>query len=219
MLGEAFITGMIIGFLASWPLGPVAVMCIQRTLCKSQRSGFVSGLGAATADSIFAVAALFSLTLVLSAIEQYMAVITVMGGIAVIVVGMFILLKNPVMQIKRIRAGKGHNLWSDYISIFLLTLANPAFILVLLALFAAFGISTSGIPYRDGSFMIIGVFCGAAVWWFLLTLSVSFFRKKFRPRHFLWMNRISGAVIVVLGAAAIISAFIKTLPINELLYQ
>ena len=110
---EVFLKGIVIGLLASIPLGPIGVMSIQRTLSKSQRSGFVSGLGAASADTLFATVALFSLTVVLSFIEDNMVIIKVLGGISVIIVGMTILLKNPVGQIRRNRAGKGSNLWSD----------------------------------------------------------------------------------------------------------
>ena len=71
---EVFLKGIVIGLLASIPLGPIGVMCIQRTLSKSQRSGFVSGLGAASADTLFATVALFSLTVVLSFIEDNMVI-------------------------------------------------------------------------------------------------------------------------------------------------
>ena len=154
---EVFLKGIVIGLLASIPLGPIGVMCIQRTLSKSQRSGFVSGLGAASADTLFATVALFSLTVVLSFIEDNMVIIKVLGGISVIIVGMTILLKNPVGQIRRNRAGKGSNLWSDYLSVLLITLANPAYILIFVALFAALGVNHEGIPYANGLLMILGV--------------------------------------------------------------
>ena len=196
----ALLKGIVIGLVASIPLGPIGVMCIQRTLSKSHRSGFISGLGAATADSLFATVALFSLTVVMSFIENYIAIIKALGGISVIIVGMAIFLKN--------RAGKG-SLWSDYLSLFFITLANPAFILIFVALFAAWGISYDGIGFTDGMIMILGVLGGASLWWFTLTFCVSLLRKKFRPRHLLWINRVTGAVIVVLGAMAILSIFIQ----------
>ena len=209
-----FLKGIVIGLLASIPLGPIGVLCIQRTLCKSHKAGFVSGLGAASADTLFATIALFSLTFVLSFIESYMAVIKVLGGILVIIVGMTILLKNPVVQIRKNRAGKGNNLWSDYLSVFFVTLANPAYILVFVALFAALGINREGIPYANGLLMLIGVLCGTSLWWFILTFCISLLRRKFRPRHLFWMNRISGSIIVILGAAAILSIFIH-MPVHH----
>lgn len=204
------IKGVIIGLAGSIPLGPIGVMCIQRTLCNSRRSGFVSGLGSAVADAVFATIAFFSLSVVMSFIENNLLIVKVIGGISVLIVGMVIFLKNPVVQIRRSRAGKG-NLWSDFLSLLLVTLANPAFILIFVALFAALGVSSTGIGYADGAVMILGVFCGASLWWFTLTFTVSLLRHRIRPRHLLWINRLSGALIVILGAAAILSIFLRVL--------
>ena len=140
MLATLFLRGFIIGLLASIPLGPIGVLCIQRTLSKSQKSGFVSGVGAATADTIFATVAFFSLAVVMGFIQNHIMLVKVIGGMCVMIVGVKIFLSNPVVQIRRNRAGKT-SLWQDYLSVFLLTLANPAFILVLRTLFATFGIS------------------------------------------------------------------------------
>ncbi len=215
MLATLLFRGFIIGLLASIPLGPIGVLCIQRTLSKNHKSGFVSGLGAATADTIFATIAFFSLAVVMGFIETHLTMVKVIGGMCVIIVGMKIFFSNPVVQIRRNRAGKT-NLWQDYISVFFLTLANPAFILVLLTLFAAFGVSEAVIGEFNGGILVAGVFAGAASWWFLLTFVVSLFRNKFRPRHLLWMNRIAGVVIVVLGAATVLTMFIN-IPLDELL--
>ena len=204
--------GLLIGILASIPLGPVGVLCVQRTLSRNHRSGFMSGLGAATADTFFACIAFFSLSVVLAFIQDNMMILKVIGGMCIMIVGVIIFMSNPVVQIRRNRAGKS-NLWQDYISVFFITLANPAFILIFIALFAAFGLSESSLGIARGLLMIGGVFCGAALWWFSLTFAVSLLRKKFRPRHLLWLNRISGSVIVVLGAAAVLTMFLNT-PIN-----
>lgn len=212
---EIFLRGILVGLTASIPLGPIGVLCIQRTMSKKHRSGFISGLGAASADTIYSAVAFFSLTVVLSFIDSHMMLIKFLGGIFVVIVGIHIFFSNPIIQIRRNRAGKS-NLWQDFISVFFITLANPAFILIFITLFAAFGLSSDTIGWLNGLFMIFGVFCGCSLWWFLLTFGVSLLRKKFRPRHLLWMNRISGTVIVVLGMTAILSMFFNT-PLNELL--
>jgi threonine/homoserine/homoserine lactone efflux protein len=199
--------GILIGFVASIPLGPVGVICVQRTLTRSRRSGFVSGVGAATADTLFATFAAFFLAVVLAFVQRHLDLLKVVGGIVVIIVGVSIFLKNPVVQIRRNRAGKG-SLWSDYLSVFGITLANPALILMFMALFATFGIG-GGIPHNEGAGLIGGVFLGAALWWFILTFWISLLRKRFRPRHLLYLNRISGALIVLLGAFAIISLVLR----------
>jgi threonine/homoserine/homoserine lactone efflux protein len=209
---EILLRGLVVGLLASITLGPVGVMCIQRTLSKSRTSGFVSGLGAATADSIFAALAYFFIAIISSVIESNLQVLKIVGGICVIGVGVHFFLKNPVVQIRRNRAGKS-NLWQDYASTFVLTLTNPAFMLWLLVIFSAFNVSADDgqmtpSSINTGAQMILGFFCGATAWWLVLTGVIGLFRRSFRPRHLLWINRAAGAVIIFLGTAAIISAFI-----------
>lgn len=215
MLLTIFLRGVLIGLMASIPLGPIGVLCIQRTLSKRQKSGFISGLGAASADVIFASIAFFSLSVVMSFIDNNKILIQVLGGICVVILGVSIFLTNPAVQIRRNRAGKS-NLWQDYISVFFITLANPAFILMFVALFATFGVSNDILGVTNGVAMIIGVFFGGSIWWFILTFVVNMLRKKFRPRHLLWINRISGTVIVVLGAATVLLTFVK-IPVNGIL--
>ncbi len=214
---ELLIRGVAIGLMASVPLGPIGVLCIQRTLSKNHKSGFVSGLGSATADLFFASIAFFSLSVVLSFIESHMMVTKAIGGICVTLVGFKIFFTNPVIQIRRNRAGQS-NLWQDFLSLFVITIANPAFILIFVALFAAFGMSASDLGYLRAIPLIGGVFLGASLWWFALTFVVNLLRKKFRPRHLLWMNRISGAVIVALGMGAVLLMFIKT-PVDGIFPQ
>jgi threonine/homoserine/homoserine lactone efflux protein len=209
---EVLLRGLIVGLIASITLGPVGVMSIQRTLSKNRQSGFVSGLGAATADTIFAILAYFFIAIISSVIENHLQILKILGGICVVIVGVNIFLTNPVVQIRRNRAGKS-NLWQDYASTFGLTLTNPAFILWLLVIFSAFNVGSAEgeitfSSLKTGALMIGGFFGGAATWWFLLSFTISLFRKKFRPRHLLWINRIAGILIAGLGAVAIISAFI-----------
>lgn len=215
MLFTIFLRGILIGLLASIPLGPIGVLCIQRTLSKKHKSGFISGLGAASADTIYSAIAFFSLSVVMSFIENNMTLIKVIGGLCVVIVGVNIFLTNPAVQIRRNRAGKS-SLWQDYISVFFITFANPAFILIFVALFAAFGLNTDSVSMANGVLMIVGVFVGGSLWWFTLTFIVNLLRKKFRPRHLLWINRISGALIVLLGAITVLLMFVNT-PVNEIL--
>ncbi len=214
---EFFFRGVITGFAASIFIGPVAVMCIQRTLSKNQRSGFVSGLGAATADTLYATLAFFSLSLIESFLMKNATAITVIGGAIVTVIGFSIFFKNPVVQIRRNRTGKS-SLWQDYISIFLLTIANPGCFVIFVGLFSAFGLS-SEMGEVNGVGMLAGVFAGAAAFWFGLTFAVNLARKKFRPRHLLWMNRISGGIIVLFGLYALITAFIPKLSLDGMFLQ
>ena len=175
---DVMFRGICVGVAASITVGPVAVLCIQRTLSKSRRSGIVSGLGVACADTFMAMAALFFYSMLQTQIEQYNTLLRVIGGIFVVIVGVYIFAQNPVPQIRRNRAGKT-SLWQDFASIFGLTIAN--FIMVIpyiLAFFAVFKISGGDITHEGvggfirAVFIIAGFFGGAAAWWTMLAFVI-----------------------------------------------
>lgn len=205
---DIFFRGILIGLVVSmFSIGPVGVLCIQRTLSKGQRSGFFSGLGAAAADTAYAMVAFFALAFVQEFIETNMMWFKILGGICVVGVGLYIFLQNPVVQIRRNRSGKV-SLWRDFLSIFLFTIANPAVTLVFVGLFAMFGISNDAGDI-NGVAMLVGVLSGAMGWWFLFTFVLNIFRKRFRPRYLLWINRIAGAFIMLLGAITMLSSILN----------
>ncbi len=210
------VKGIAIGFSASIPLGPIGVLCIQRTINKKFLSGFFSGLGAATADTIFAIVAMFFLSLVLAFIDQHLQILTVAGGVVVAVIGYTIFSKKITPgSLRKNRAGN-NQYFKDYFSTLLLTLTNPAFIFVFIAMFTTFGVNSNELDLANGIITIIGVTCGAAIWWFTLTSIVSLFKKRFRPRHLVAINKIAGIIIMVLGAAAVIGAIVDLKAVAKL---
>ena len=106
MIPEIFIKGILIGLLVSAPLGPIGVLCIQRTLNRGYMSGFVSGLGAAAADIIFAVIAGFGLTIIINFIEEKHIYFQILGGLFVLYIGLRIFNTNPVKQLRLQRLNK-----------------------------------------------------------------------------------------------------------------
>lgn len=215
---ELLFRGFAVGLAASITVGPVAVLCIQRTLSKNRRSGLISGLGVACADTMMAVIAFFFYAMLEAQIEQYSSLLRVGGGIFVVIVGVYIFFQNPVPQIRRNRAGKSSP-WQDFVSIFGFTLANFVIVIpYLLAFFAVFNVGAGHGGVTDvasvaGSVLIImGFFGGAVTWWGALTSLISLFRRKFRPRHMLTINHIAGVVISILGVYTILSTFINTMP-------
>lgn len=197
--------GIMIGLLASIPLGPIGVICIQRTINKGRLSGFVSGLGAASADTIFAAIAGFSITLILAFIEERKLVIEFIGGIIVILLGIKTFYTNPVAQLRRHKRKK-NKLFEDYLSVLLLTITNPFAIFLFVAMFAALNINYEGNNLILSLVPLAGVFIGAASWWFTLSTLVNLFRKRFRLKQLLWINKIAGAIIFLLGVLAIVNA-------------
>lgn len=140
---EILFAGMCVGLASSVTVGPVAVLCIQRTLSKGHLSGLMSGLGVAFADALLAILAFSVFALLKSYIDEYNTAIQICAGVFVVIVGIFIFFKNPVPQIRKNRAGK-KNLWQDFASMFGFTLANFVVIIpYILAFFAMFNVDLS----------------------------------------------------------------------------
>ena len=217
MLGELFSRGVLVGLSASITVGPVAVLCIQRTLSKSRKSGLASGVGVACADSLLATVAFFCYSMLKAWLDQYAVIMRVACGILVVVVGVYIYMQNPVTQIRRNRAGKT-DLWQDFMSMFGFTLAN--ILMIVQYIFVFFGMFSIQISEEFslssvmlGAVLILGFFVGAVLWWFCLTSVISIFRNRFRPRHMLWINHIAGCIIGFLGIYTILTTFYRILPL------
>lgn len=216
---EILLKGLGVGLASSVTVGPVAVLCIQRTLSKTRRSGFISGLGVACADVLMALIAFFFYSMLQAQIDKYRVLLQVVAGIFVVAVGVYVFLQNPAKQIRKNRAGRSDP-WQDFSSMFAFTLAN--FILIipyLLAFFAMFDVGMDmgslAMPSTMYSVLVMGgFFAGAVLWWFMVTLLIDLFRKRFRPRHMLTINHVAGVVIGVLGVYTILSTFIDILSVK-----
>ena len=276
---KILIDGLLVGLASSVTVGPVAVLCIQRTLSRGYLSGIFSGLGVASADTLMAILAFTLYALLKEYIDEYSTIILSCGGIFVIVVGIFIFFKNPVPQVRKNRTGT-NALWQDFASMFGFTLANFAIVIpYILAFFTMFNVELSSsdpmehakevaveesgnkdylddagllnysdealardnfgiitkheerkieeakqraeeeakvqseeyvkIPRMIRNLLVLGGFLlGAMVWWTGLTSLVNLFRRGFKPRHLIVINRIAGIIISALGVYSLISVII-----------
>lgn len=270
------IGGICVGLASSVTVGPVAVLCIQRTLSRGYFSGIFSGLGVASADTLMAILAFSLYALLKEYIDKYNTIIMICGGIFVIIVGIFIFFKNPVPQVRKNRTDK-NELWQDFASMFGFTLANFAIVIpYILAFFTMFnidltytdnskptpveivadetpqsgttelnyieddGTSLYNLSEADGqavaqeaeqiaaheaeeiakagielpkmlrNILILGGFLvGAMIWWVALTSLINLFRRNFRPRHLITINRIAGIIISALGTYTLLSVVIN----------
>jgi threonine/homoserine/homoserine lactone efflux protein len=212
--------GFCVGLASSVTVGPVAVLCIQRTLSKGHLSGLLSGLGIACADTLMAILAFSVYALLKSYIDQYNTIIQFCGGLFVVIVGVLIFFKNPVPQIRKNRTGRSA-LWQDFASMFGFTLANFVVVIpYILAFFTMFNIDLSmnveaesaaaHVEQWVNNVLVLGGFLlGAMSWWIALTSIINIFRKGFKPRHMLAINRIAGIVICALGIITLISVIIS----------
>lgn len=195
-----FLRGLIIGFSIAAPVGPIGVLCIRRTLAEGRASGFLSGLGAATADALYGCVAGFGLTIVSGFLVDQRFWIQLIGGIFLLALGVKTLRSVPA---EHAAAAAGSGLAASYASTLLLTLTNPMTILSFAGIFAALGVAETSGDFSAAALLVLGVFVGSAAWWLLLSGGVGLLRDKLSSPVLRWTNRLSGVILVVFGAVAV----------------
>lgn len=204
---ELIIKGIIIGLCISVPLGPIGMLCIQRTLSRGRKYGIVTGLGATASDLIYTIITLFFLSFVIGFIDEHRVIFQIAGAVLIIIFGYFIFKSNPSTQPQAQDTSK-HSIFSDFITSFGLTFSNPFILFVLIALFARFtfiGENGTLVTYVVGIFSIL---TGAFLWWFFLTYVVSHFRNKLNIRGLRMINVITGSIIIIIGCVGLIMGII-----------
>jgi predicted secreted hydrolase/threonine/homoserine/homoserine lactone efflux protein len=199
---DFFLRGILIGFSIAAPVGPIGILCIRRTLAQGRWYGFVSGLGAATADAIYGCVAGFGLTFISTLLVGQQMWIRLVGGLFLCYLGTRTLLARPDEQTL---SSQTSGLASAYGSILFLTLTNPLTILSFTAVFAGLGIAETKGDYGSAATLVLGVFIGSGLWWFLLSGLASVFRTKVTSRAMQWVNRVSGVIILIFGLIALAS--------------
>lgn len=194
--------GFIIGLCASIPMGPIAILVIQKTLSKGRHAGFVAGLGASVVDTVYAIISLFALAFAQQIIEKHENIILLVGGLILTLIGVSMALSNPFR--KRVRKDGKHNFSSkDFLQAIAMGISNPMAIFVIFALFAFFGIAAATPRDWNVAPIILSVSAGTVVYWFLMSWALSRFRDKFRLRTILWISRVMGAIVIIIGIVLI----------------
>ena len=194
--------GTLIGFSIAAPVGPIGVLCIRRTIAQGRIAGFVSGLGAATADVVYGCIAGFGLTFISQFLVKQQNILSLVGGVFLLYLGIkTFFAKSSGEELENNEKG----LWSAYLSTFFLTLTNPITILSFVAIFAGMGIVSESGNYLSALMLVLGVFIGSMLWWTLLSGGASFFQKKINAEGLAWINKVSGVIITAFGVAALFS--------------
>lgn len=206
MDGSFYLRGLLIGFSIAAVVGPIGMLCIQRSLREGFVRGLVTGLGAATADGLYGGVAAFGLTLISTFLIGQQTWIRLLGGLFLLYLGGKAMLTRPPAQVAQTSSGSG-NLLILYASTTLLTLTNPLTILSFATVFAGLGVG-AGAGGHNGlaaTLVTLGVFSGSACWWLLLSAGSSLPRTRLRPSWLNWINRLAGLALLIFGLLAILS--------------
>jgi threonine/homoserine/homoserine lactone efflux protein len=199
----AFGRGFLLGFSIAAVLGPIGVLCVRRTLASGFVIGFLSGLGAATADAAYASLAAFGVSAVTSVLVDQRVWLRLVGGAFILYLGARTLLARPTLQADSRATVVG--LLAAYGSTLALTLSNPMTILSFVGIFAGLGLGVVG-GLHEAASLVGGVFVGSAAWWLVLATAVVMVRARLNARAFRVVNVLSGVVIVAFGLQSLLAA-------------
>ncbi|MEQ8747142.1 LysE family transporter [Pyruvatibacter sp.] len=193
------LNGVLIGIVVAAPIGPVNLICIRRTLAYGRTNGFVSGLGAAVGDALFAAVAAFGLTAASSLVVTFDDVLQAVGGVFLVGLGIHTFLSKPD-DTDTVRTSTRSNLIAAVLATFMLTITNPATMLGFVAIFGGVGgLVTTEPGLITAALLVVAVFIGSALWWLGVTMTVGLLRGGMTEQHLFMINRVSGALIVLFG--------------------
>ncbi|MCC2666512.1 MAG: argO [Gammaproteobacteria bacterium] len=197
-----FLKGLVIGFAIAAPIGPISVLCIQRSLSDGFKIGFMTGIGAALADGTYGLIAGFGLTTISSMLVAQQFWIRIIGGLFLLYLGIKTLITSPRQQSISKDAEKSS--WHACATSYFLTIANPMTILSFIGVFAGLGVGSASIHYFNAVSLVTGITLGSAIWGLLLCGSVVYIlRDRVNQPFMRIINWISGGVIFAFGLFAL----------------
>jgi threonine/homoserine/homoserine lactone efflux protein len=207
MLLGFLLKGLLVGIIIALPVGPVGVLCIRRTIFHGRLAGFMSGLGAASADAVFGIIAGFGLTVVSDALLDHQDWLRFGGAGFLLYIGISAFTADPLKGTQSQRDPE--SLLADYASAFVLTITNPVTILAFLAIFAGIGFSGPEATLGRAGILVLGVWFGSLLWWAGLAFGAGMVRLSFGRNHLVWLNRGSGGILVCCGVALLGSLLVQ----------
>lgn len=201
---------MSIGIILSAPMGPIGILCIQRTLNNGRNSGFFTGVGAAISDLFYCLLIGLGISLVTDFIADHVNILQIIGSIILIVYAIYMIVHNPVSQIKENIDQRDDRL-RDMVTGFLFTLSNPLIVFLIIPLFARFGFPLPEYKFYHIIIGYLSIVAGALAWWAVITFFVDKVRTHFNIRSMWLINRIIGSIILILSLYGLVTGTIAYL--------
>lgn len=209
------IKGIIIGFIVAIPIGPVAALCIGRTLNKGWFKGIFSVVGATLGDGFYACIAAYGLTFILDILIKYDFWLRLLGGCFLIGMGLYILFKK-----KEVKSWLKLEVADDHIgktisSSFFACIANPITLFAYIALFSGFGLANAKDSFLPASSLVIGVLIGSFAWGLILVQSFTLFRNHLGDKTQTILNKVTGGFVVIFGIIILLTLIFHVKLIGE----
>ena len=200
---DCIIKGILIGVIASAPMGPVGILCIQRTLNKGRWFGFITGVGAAASDIFYALLTGLGMSFIMDFInnEHNKYLLQISGSIMLFLFGIYCFKSNPMKNAHKSSNKKG-TLTHNAITAFFVTLSNPLIIFLFMATFAQFAFVIPDHPI-EMSVGYLSIVLGALLWWFGLTWLIDKVRNIFDPNGITIINKVIGSVVMIFSLIAL----------------
>lgn len=200
---DCIIKGILIGVIASAPMGPVGILCIQRTLNKGRWFGFITGVGAAASDIFYALLTGLGMSFIMDFInnEHNKYLLQISGSIMLFIFGIYCFKSNPMKNAHKSSNKKG-TLTHNAITAFFVTLSNPLIIFLFMATFAQFAFVIPDHPL-EMSVGYLSIVLGALLWWFGLTWLIDKLRNIFDPNGITIINKVIGSVVMIFSLIAL----------------
>ena len=205
---ETIYKGFIIGVIVSAPMGPIGILCVQRTLNRGRMHGLVTGMGAMVSDLIYASITLIGMGFVHNILEANEQLLQYVGSLVIILFGIGIFFTNPLKILKPTTSAPETRYNHDFITAFFLTLSNVAIVFLFISLFARFNYSPLDTNWFTFSVGLISIGLGALAWWFFITTYVSKLKRYFNRQSLKFFNRIVGSILILLGVLGIVGAYL-----------
>lgn len=191
--------GIAIGIIASAPMGPVGILCIQRTLNKGRWYGLMTGVGAAVSDIIYALIVGLGMGFIMEPLQnpKYQFFLQISGSVILLLFGLFCFRSNPAKKMPHHTKNKGKgSLLNNGLTAFLVTFSNPLIIFLFMATFAQFAFVQPSRPFET----CVGFICiplGALLWWYGLTWLVDKIGGRFNVTGIAIINKVIGSVVIL----------------------
>lgn len=208
------IRGLAIGVLISAPMGPIGMLCIQRTLNKGRWPAFFTGVGAALSDLIYCLLTGLCMSFITDFIETNQLILQILGSVVLGIFAIFLFRQNPARGLST-PSDVPNTYWKDFGSGFILTFSNPLILFFIIGLFARFNFLLPEFRYYHYIAGYVAIFGGALLWWYSITFFVNKVRTHFNVRSLWLINRIIGGILLLMGIMGLVMGVKDYILINE----